>query len=112
MNRKRSKNLKGAEDFAESFVQTDKLISFIRETVEFKKLEKLNRRQLRSLVIQKWEEIKKRDAIELSRKAERIIINAAFEEFFALFRDEIPKKIKEAIEKKVRENKNKKQGVL
>lgn len=99
-------------NFGESFIQGCKLLEFIEKTVESKELEKLNRKQLRSLVIQKWKEIKKREHVELDKESERVVIKAITNAFFTSFRNEIPKKIREAIEKKLKKNKNNKKEVL
>ncbi len=104
---KRSKNLKTVKDFdfGESVIQGLKLIKLIQDTVASKKLEKLTRRQLRSLVIRKWKEIKNRDNVELDKETERIVIETITDVFFATPREGIPEKIKKAIKKKVEENK-------
>lgn len=102
-------SLKEAEGFKfeESFLQGRKLLELIEETVESKELEKLNRRQLRSLVIQKWKEVKKKERVKLNEKSERAVIKAITDAFFKLSRKEIqiPEKIRKAIEKKVNKNK-------
>ncbi len=67
---------KKMEEMTESFIQGSKLLEFIKKTVQPQELEKLTRRELRSLVIKKWKEIKRRDNIELSKEAERITIKA------------------------------------
>ncbi len=92
-------------DFGESAIQGLKLIELIHKTVEPKELEKLNRRQIRSLVVQKWEEIKKKDSVELDKETERIVIENITVALFETSREGIPKKVKEAIEKKVKKNK-------
>lgn len=67
---------KKMKEMTEIFIQGRKLLEFIKKTTKFQELENLTHRQIRSLVIRKWKEIKQRDNIELSKLAEKIIIRA------------------------------------
>ena len=73
---------KKMKEMTESFIQGWKLLEFIMKTTKFWELEKLSRKQIRDLVVRKWKEVKKRDNLELSKEAERIIIKAVASAFF------------------------------
>lgn len=89
---------KKMKEMTESFIQGRKLLEFIKKTVKPQELEKLTRRQIRSLVIKKWKEIKRRDNIELSKEAERITIKAMTSVFHTTTKNQ----------EKLKEKKNKK----
>lgn len=96
-------------DFEEVFKWGNRSLEFIQKTVSSRELEKLNRKQLRALVVKKWKEIKLRDiirdGIELSQKSERIIIKTITDAFFATIKNQ--EKVMKAIQEKLKEKKKK-----